>query len=419
MGKAKPAIEVRGVGKRYTLGETHVSGSASLRAGASRLFGRGEPADTEPEFWALRDVSFDVDQGEVLGLIGPNGAGKSTLLKMLANITSPTEGTIKMRGRVGTLLEVGTGFHPELTGRENIFLSGSILGMRRAEISKLYDEIVEFSGVEQFLDTPVKRYSSGMHVRLGFAVASALPTDILLVDEVLAVGDVAFQKKCLAKMADVVQNGTSIVFVSHNLGSVQQLCSRSILVADGHIVIDGPTARAAETYLATDGYSQDGGITVIGLSADRVGSGAARFERIQMSDSVGAPRDRVPLGDDLFLDFELNVAEPLTEVFFEVGISPAAGERVVTVSSTDSGGSLCSLSEGVVKVRVKVAAGMLPGEYFVDVGLHSGALPVHTVDLLERVMVFSVHDVPAREGGVWPGWHPLGSARLPTSWEIS
>src|SRR6201981_3867500 len=191
------------------------------------------------EFWALKDVNFDVRQGEVLGIIGRNGAGKSTLLKILSRITEPTEGRVVLRGRVGSLLEVGTGFHPELTGRENIYLNGAILGMRKSEIDRKFDEIVAFAEVEKFIDTPVKRYSSGMYVRLAFAVAAHMETEILLVDEVLAVGDAEFQKKCLGKMGEVARCGRTILFVSHNMGSVASLCESALLLQDGRVVAAG------------------------------------------------------------------------------------------------------------------------------------------------------------------------------------
>ena len=221
-------------------------------AGAARLTGRSE------EFWALKDVSFEIKQGEVVGIIGRNGAGKSTLLKILSRITEPTTGRITLYGRVASLLEVGTGFHPELTGRENIYLNGAILGMTRLEIKAKFDEIVAFAEIERFLDTPVKRYSSGMYVRLAFAVAAHLEPEILVVDEVLAVGDAQFQKKCLGKMQDVAKGGRTVLFVSHNMAAVQALCSRVIVMKQGTPVFDGPTLLGTQNYLA----SSSGGATV-------------------------------------------------------------------------------------------------------------------------------------------------------------
>ncbi len=248
---SQPIIEVRNLSKRYHLGAI---GATSLREEASRMWDRlrGVPHPDAQEFWALRDVSFDVQPGEVVGVIGRNGAGKSTLLKILSRITEPTSGTAKLRGRVASLLEVGTGFHPELTGRENVFLNGAILGMSRAEVRQKFDEIVAFAEVDQFIDTPVKRYSSGMYVRLAFAVAAHLEPEILIIDEVLAVGDVQFQKKCLGKMNAVAKRGRTVLFVSHNMQAVNALCSRAMLMRDGRPEFDGPTIDAVNAYLIRD-----------------------------------------------------------------------------------------------------------------------------------------------------------------------
>jgi lipopolysaccharide transport system ATP-binding protein len=235
------AIHVRGLGKKYTIGgpqEKYLTLrdaiANSVKASFGRLTRQGTDKSTN-EFWALKDVSFDVYQGEVVGIIGRNGAGKSTLLKILSQITTPTEGEVDIYGRVGSLLEVGTGFHPELTGRENIFLSGSILGMKKREIEDKLDEIVKFSEIEKFIDTPVKRYSSGMYIRLAFSVAAHMDTEIMLIDEVLAVGDAAFQKKCLGKMGDVAKVGRTVLFVSHNMNAIEQLCKSCILLESGEI----------------------------------------------------------------------------------------------------------------------------------------------------------------------------------------
>jgi lipopolysaccharide transport system ATP-binding protein len=250
-------LRVEHLRKRYRIGEKEpykalrdVLGDAvKLPLRLVRHEQRRQKPEHADRIWALDDVSFDVRAGEVLGLIGRNGAGKSTLLKVLSRITDPTEGQVTLRGRVGSLLEVGTGFHPELTGRENIFLNGRILGMRRAEIVRRFDEIVEFAGVERFLDTPVKRYSSGMQVRLAFAVAAHLEPEILLVDEVLAVGDAEFQEKCLGKMRDVTREGRTILFVSHNLAAVRSLCTRALVLENGRLLFDGATDDAVERYL--------------------------------------------------------------------------------------------------------------------------------------------------------------------------
>jgi lipopolysaccharide transport system ATP-binding protein len=245
-----PAIRVDGIGKRYRLGE-HTSFGSLRESLMNRLraIGRRRGERSAASIWALRDVSFDVAEGEAIGIIGRNGAGKSTLLKVLSRITEPTEGRAEIRGRVGSLLEVGTGFHPELTGRENIFLNGAILGMTREETRRRFDEIVAFAEVETFLDTPVKRYSSGMYLRLAFAIAAHLEPEILLVDEVLAVGDANFQKKCLGKMGEVTNRGRTVLFVSHNLGAVTNLCSRALLLDTGRVRADGPSRNVVAQYV--------------------------------------------------------------------------------------------------------------------------------------------------------------------------
>lgn len=256
----RTVISVEKLSKYYRLG---LIGGGTLSSDLNRWWARwrGKPdpllkigeadyGNREGEYvWALREVSFEVQEGEILGIIGRNGAGKSTLLKILSRVTAPTSGQVKVKGRVGSLLEVGTGFHPELTGRENVYLNGAILGMRRAEIDRQFDEIVEFSGVEKFIDTPVKRYSSGMYVRLGFAVAAHLDPEILVVDEVLAVGDASFQKKCLGKMKDVSQSGRTVLFVSHNMATMARLCERIILLDSGKLVKDGSSESVIATYL--------------------------------------------------------------------------------------------------------------------------------------------------------------------------
>src|SRR6185369_11667035 len=247
----KPAIEVEHLAKRYQIGGHRELQYKTIRDTLASLVRRGETRSVRETIWALDDVTFSINAGEAIGIIGRNGAGKSTLLKVLSRITEPTRGHARLHGRVGSLLEVGTGFHPELTGRENIFLNGSILGMRKAEIRTRFDEIVEFAEIERFLDTPVKRYSSGMSVRLAFAVAAHLEPEILLVDEVLAVGDASFQRKSLGKMNEVAREGRTVVFVSHNLAIIQALCTRGILLERGRAIADAGVNEAIDAYLRT------------------------------------------------------------------------------------------------------------------------------------------------------------------------
>ncbi len=299
---ADPVISVENLGKKYLLshrgeggeGLRHVlerSLSAPGRWLASRFRGgAGSPqaAKTEEEFWALREVSFAVEAGDVVGIIGRNGAGKSTLLKILSRITEPTSGRVRIRGRVASLLEVGTGFHPELTGRENIFLNGAILGMTRAEIRAKFDEIVAFSEVERFLDTPVKRYSSGMYVRLAFSVAAHLEPEILIIDEVLAVGDAQFQKKCLGKMGEVSsKQGRTVLFVSHNMGAVSALCNKAVVLGQGRVVHPcGPTPAAVGHYLSQLGASS---LVPLEQRTDREGRGDLRLTGFSVHDREGRP----------------------------------------------------------------------------------------------------------------------------------
>ncbi|HAM52406.1 MAG TPA: polysaccharide/polyol phosphate ABC transporter ATP-binding protein [Nitrospiraceae bacterium] len=288
---SETAIKVDCLGKRYSLGQTYSDLlsellSSRLRSLYERLRGHGFSSTPctlpsafcdKKDFWALKDVSFEVKQGEVVGIIGRNGAGKSTLLKILSRITEPTEGMVELYGRVGSLLEVGTGFHPELSGRENIYLNGTILGMKKIEIRRKFDEIVAFAEVEKFIDTQVKHYSSGMYVRLAFAVAAHLERDILLIDEVLAVGDSSFQKKCLGKIDDAAREGRTVLFVSHNMAAVKTLCGRSILFDVGGILTDGPTERAVARYLGNPA------LTVFSYTAPRRPDGPhySRIELIQ------------------------------------------------------------------------------------------------------------------------------------------
>ncbi|NLF14863.1 MAG: ATP-binding cassette domain-containing protein [Anaerolineaceae bacterium] len=284
------AISIEDVSKLYHIGSLQhqhntmrdalVDGVQSL---LQRLRRNGALSSSEDTIWALKDVSFEVGCGEVVGIIGRNGAGKSTLLKILSRVTEPTEGRAVIHGRVGSLLEVGTGFHPELSGRENIYLNGAILGMKRAEIVRKFDEIVAFAEIDKFIDTPVKRYSSGMYVRLAFAVAAHLEPEILLVDEVLAVGDATFQKKCLGKMDDVATAGRTVLFVSHNMSAVQRLCARSVMLDGGRVVAEGPTPDVVAEYLAVSTYtaSPEGWVDLSSVS--RTGTGQARFAELWYS----------------------------------------------------------------------------------------------------------------------------------------
>lgn len=320
------------------------------------------------QFWALRDVSFDVGHGEVVGVIGRNGAGKSTLLKILSRITGPSEGRIRLRGRVGTLLEVGTGFHPELTGRENVFLNGAILGMRREETARKFDEIVDFAEVEQFINTPVKHYSSGMYLRLAFAVAAHLEPEILIVDEVLAVGDATFQKKSLGKMGDVARAGRTVLFVSHNMGAIRSLCRRAIWLNQGQVVADGPVLAVVDRYLQT---TLDPALLRIDLrQTPRVSGMGQRLKITGITFNDGAA---VQHGESLRVTFQFETTAPCDGVALGFGFSTLDGVRILSIDS-DLNGPLRDLPKGyrgsatVTLPRLDLQ----PGHYALDVGARSG-----------------------------------------------
>ncbi len=292
-----------------------------------RAMGR---SDTMETFWALEDVSFEVKEGEVVGIIGRNGAGKSTLLKILSRITEPTRGRAEIFGRVGALLEVGTGFHPELTGRENIFLSGAILGMRKAEIARQFEAIVDFAEVEQFIDTPTKRYSSGMYTRLAFAVAAHLEPEILLVDEVLAVGDAAFQKKCLGKMEQVSGEGRTVFFVSHNTQAVRQLCTRGILLEHGRVAADGPTDSTLAVYNQKLRELRVDAETGVNNPENRRGSGAVRFTSVSVEDLEGNERYTFSMGDTVRFRLTFAVHAPMRGLAIFVGLRSGLSRELIT-----------------------------------------------------------------------------------------
>jgi lipopolysaccharide transport system ATP-binding protein len=331
----KPVITVEGLGKCYTL--QHQARSGLLRdqlAGFLRNpFRRAKAATaTAEQFWALREVSFAVNQGDILGIIGRNGAGKSTLLKILSRITEPTTGRVSLRGRIASLLEVGTGFHGELSGRENIFLNGAILGMTRAEIRRKFDEIVAFAEVEKFLDTPVKHYSSGMYVRLAFAVAAHLEPEILIIDEVLAVGDQEFQKKCLGKIEKVTRDeGRTVLFVSHNFAAVRQLCTRAILLHEGRVVADAPPVETITQYMKMMPRSQ-------GSSAYRhvAGDGRARITALRFNAPTGA-EPIYPIFENIRIDLDFTVQPTVGALEFFLLVYAEDGECLTASFQCDTG----------------------------------------------------------------------------------
>ncbi len=368
MQHAGAAVEVDGIGKKYALGEReqYVALRDVIANATSRVVRRSKSDATGPPRarWALDDVSLTVAPGEVVGLVGRNGAGKSTLLKLISSITRPTRGSITVRGRVGTLLEVGSGFHPELTGAENIFLNGAILGMRRDEIRASFDEIVEFSGVSAHLDTPVKRYSTGMYMRLAFAVAAHLDTEVLLVDEVLAVGDAEFQRKCVGRMRELSQTkGRAVLFVSHNDAAIRQLCPRSVWLKDGVVHMDGDSDEVLTNYL-DEQFKESRLSTWLDLEAgSRTGSGEARFTQARI-DVDGRPDARtVAPGDRLTVRLRIEASEPVQCGNVAFYLSTLGGTKVVS-AGTGPEDDIIELAAGTTEIEITVdALNLNPGRY--------------------------------------------------------
>lgn len=393
---ADPIIEVKNLSKQYRI--THQRGGyVALRDVLANIAKRplrfakdkmktAIGTTTKEEFWALKDVSFSVNAGDVVGIIGRNGAGKSTLLKILTGITTPTAGEAIMRGRVASLLEVGTGFHPELTGRENIFLNGAILGMLRRDIVKNFDAIVAFAGIEQFLDTPVKYYSSGMYVRLAFSVAAHLEPDILLVDEVLAVGDAEFQKKCLGKMEEVThKDGRTILFVSHNMGAIQNLCKKTILLEKGKIKMYGETLKVIDFYLNKGELN-----SVSEFKVDRHKD--AQVSKISMLDKSGASSARFPVSEPFSIKINYDVMREIDEATVSIMVY-ANGELLLLSSESDKTAQLAGYKPGSFETVIHIPAFLFnAGTYFFDVRFHKPgyALIDHKQNIPFEIL--AVHD---------------------------
>jgi lipopolysaccharide transport system ATP-binding protein len=373
-----PAITAEHLSKRYRLGEMHTD-LLSERLG--NLLRRKSPAAEDPrDFWALRGLDFEVQEGDVVGIIGRNGAGKSTLLKILSRLTSPTEGRARIRGRLASLLEVGTGFHPELTGRENIFLNATILGMRRREIQRKFDAIVAFSGVEAFIDTPVKRYSSGMYVRLAFAVAAHVETDILIVDEVLAVGDAEFQKRCLGKMGEVARSGRTVLFVSHNLVAVRTLCNRGIVLDKGQLVLKGTAEECVSAY---ENYHTDARGAV--WTASDLGDKALAFTRVRCELAGRQPEMK------LELEVEMQSVSDHKPAFLAVDIVDAGGTPVMQALPQLHGFVLPDQREHSLRLTIDLPP-MIPGFYYGT--LWAGSHNTETLDWVAEAISFEITDSP-------------------------
>jgi homopolymeric O-antigen transport system ATP-binding protein len=393
----KIAIGAEKLGKSYCIGERQpylalrdiIAQGAKAQLQRFRRRATGAVSDRDRRLWALKDASFDVREGEVMGLIGRNGAGKSTLLKLLARVTKPTEGFAKLRGRLGSLLEVGTGFHSELTGRENVYLSGGILGMKKREIARKFDEIVAFSEVANFIDTPLKHYSSGMQMRLAFAVAAHLEPEILLVDEVLAVGDIAFQKKCMGKMGEIAHCGRTILFVSHNMVAVHTLCTRALLLQGGRIVFDGSAEEAAARYHAESRSAISD--EAILQNVPRVGTGKAMFSTISVKACTpsGERLNVAHAGCDLKIRLEIESRADVPESNVAVIIYDVSGYRLIDVN-TGQKGEFVSLDQGQkVQVNFHLRDLLLkPGKYYVGVWL--GRDGMEEIDWVENAATFEV-----------------------------
>lgn len=407
-------IKVENLGKKYIIGHQAQQGgwkpnrgnyvalrdvvANSAKSLGKRLLGKErKPSYTTEEFWALKDINFEIKQGEVVGIIGRNGAGKSTLLKILSRITEPTTGRVELRGRVASLLEVGTGFHPELTGRENIYLNGSILGMSRIEIRKKFDEIVDFAEVEKFLDTPVKRYSSGMYVRLAFAVAAHLEPEILVVDEVLAVGDAAFQKKCLGKMNDVAaQQGRTVLFVSHNMGAVNQLCQSTIWIDTGQFIASGQTNYVTKKYLASSYQGKPSKYFQVEPSKK------GQIKSVRLINQKGEETIDFHCGNSVRVEIIFIINRKITGCHVACIITSSEGYHLFSTADTDMNEQLFNERfPGEYTVQVELSTQLLNiGTYNIAVGL--GIPDIEVFDRQDAVS-FSLHDMgdfgTMKEGG--------------------
>lgn len=403
-------IEVENLSKQYKLGVLGVKSiKDELGLLLKKLSGRGDEVlklgeendrstiGSSNYVWSVKDLSFNVKEGEVLGIVGKNGAGKSTLLKMLSRVTAPTTGSIKMKGRVASLLEVGTGFHKELTGRENIYLNGAILGMTKRDISAKFDEIVDFSGVSRYIDTPVKRYSSGMYVRLAFAVAAHLEPEILIVDEVLAVGDQEFQDKCIGKMKDVSGQGRTVLFVSHNLAAVKSLCTRGMLLKNGKKVFEGSTLDTLEKYMEKeDQVNPDGKI-----NRTDAGDKKALITHISVVDDKEQINQEVFYQEDIVINLTVDSMID-DEVLLDLTFNTKEGVSVVyAVNQFDK--QRLKLSKGLNQFKVKLKNDFLPGKYYLTAGVHD--IKGMTIDYLENVTSITALNVAKQSDNSYPfGW---------------
>jgi lipopolysaccharide transport system ATP-binding protein len=425
---SKPIVEVRHISKLYRIGGI---GPMSLRETAEQIISKlrtngngAKPVKAERQipaqragptpntFWALKDITFDVQPGEVIGIIGRNGAGKSTLLKVLSRITEPTSGEAILRGRVASLLEVGTGFHPELTGRENIFLNGAILGMKRVEIAQKFDEIVDFAGVEAFIDTPVKRYSSGMYVRLAFAVAAHLEPEILIVDEVLAVGDVDFQKKCVGKMGSVAKEGRTVLLVSHNIGLMETLCSHAVLMDEGSVISNGTTKQVVADYLSRSEMLNSGDL--LDLPRD-TGTNLARLARVRILDAAGQAGTDLKMGSGIIIQLEVKTSARIVQPWIGITFRTALNQQLFHCANREAGCELEPIDgDCLVECRIDFL-NLLPGRYLLDLSLVDARGAVH--DELRAAAYFDVVVSDVLESGM-PMDRQYGVVYFQSQWSV-
>ncbi|MBI9043073.1 MAG: ABC transporter ATP-binding protein [Anaerolineaceae bacterium] len=414
------SIRVENIGKQYQIGVPAIQYQTlreSLKGMFSNPFKRlRSGSGIDDKIWALKDVSFEVKQGEVIGVIGKNGAGKSTLLKILSRVTDPTTGYAEIRGRVGSLLEVGTGFHPELTGRENIYLNGAILGMKRGEIERKFDEIVDFSEVEQFIDTPVKRYSSGMYLRLAFAVAAHLEPEILVVDEVLAVGDAEFQRKCLGKMSDVAQEGRTVLFVSHNMSAILRLTQEALVIEKGQLVMRAPSAEAVDFYLSK-GFSEEGQHN---WADEEVNSDAVPFRPISIRamTAQGNVSDTLRSVEPITLEIEYELEAAISGLRVGIYLMTTRGEYIFTSFDTDEQKKFEELGNrpaGHYVSRCVIPANTLNQGRFV-IGVNASSYRIKRYFQDEHALSFNV-DAAGAPGMHWPEAR-MGPMRPSLNWDI-
>lgn len=399
-------ISVENIGKQYRLGEYNLkSAFADIRQ--SLFGGKKEAAENDRTqaggkyVWALQDINFNVNAGEVLGIIGKNGAGKSTLLKVLSRVTDPSVGSIKIKGRIGSLLEVGTGFHPDLTGRENIFLNGAILGMTKSEIRSKFDEIVDFAGIQKYIDTPVKRYSSGMYVRLAFAVAAHLEPEILIVDEVLAVGDAEFQEKCVGKMKSVSGEGRTVLFVSHNMGTIRSLCTRGILLRNGKMVLDSNIETAIDSYLKTNAKRLSDGSIPEGASLQNSGDG--RITSIKTSDFKNEATSDFFYNSPIHLEIDFDSEIELDRALIGIQIKNSLNESIQDFVNVYDNVNL-GVRKGRNTYKVTLNNAMHPGKYYLNITLaRFNGVPLDSLESIVELNISNMGEIA--ESGYPFAWY--------------